>query len=1205
MSFGKDIFCHGIEPYNFRDTDETVATITANVGQSTAIGPKVAIRRNKPFPPLGEVVAIDMGAGKSSSNFNRNLSPTITCTHGGEPVIGTIDASIYRKNSNQDNSKYIIKTHRKNKMDNKNIDLLMKASKDGVDVVGLMGSLEANLKLVKDGVLSIDEAITACEDLRNTLGKKAGKEAKERIESGIEKVKEMAKEYESMKEAIKDINNDAPHQQDQLNCQDDAARTLAAGTHGAASHLTKTCVEGEDDDGEEMCVVRRLTPTETARLQGFPDDYTKIDGPETADAPQFKAHGNSWATPCANFMNTRIEMELRRLGHEGTIRYATCCSGVEAHSVSVRDLDWKSVFFSEIEPFPCRLLEKHYPDTPNLGDMTQIHYDEKAGAISNAHKDGEEYSLPSCFKEAPIRELPFKVGDLEVFSGGTPCQSVSVAGKREGMAENSGTRSSLAFHYQRIIDETRPVFTLWENVCFGADTLVTTDEGHKKISEVKVGDKVRSFDGKCHRVERVMETKGKETIKLSVMGAEEIEVTPNHPFYARKKLNNTGDTSKVEFSKPEWVAAGELTQDHYICYKVDDGQNVIDQEKAYSCGRDLAEHNFDARPFFEESIFDLSLDTKKEILRGYFNARWNLDEHNVMSFKTQSHEFALCIARLVRDVYHRGVEIKESRDSWDCSFANGDGFEEDGFVWCPVKKVSPGVKQTVYNLTVADTHTYEANDVVVHNCGVFSSNGGADFIWFVNRCAESGYSLAWRVLDAQYTMTEEFPRAVPQRRRRVWLVGYRGNDWRIPARIVFELDKKLTANPPDRVPGKGFKTLNKDFVADGNSTATAKPKEEEQSLFLVSLGTDDGSDELLKVSKMIDFSDMPDESDFSKVSMADIFSFVKKVGVPGYVGPVFRTDKKKSKKAKKDEPVFDLFNLDAAKPTEAVSTEADESENEEWVGAEKITPAIIENIGNAGIMANGRIATISCHEWTSGIQLSPKTQAAWDELVKNKEWLKANELLPEAYDETVCGLSDVLQEDPDEKYNLSWRASFGILKRAKTRGKELPAALGIALVSTIRENAGIVKWAALNGKDTKKNESDLSERENAMLCFNEYIAPVAKFEDVEAVQPKRKNDGESDIEEDVDEADVEVDEDGNPITKDDDFPFGDDCETTGKETSTEVDKPAMPDLANGVINVSGGETAATLLASGDAAVGTTQDANIIALKKEGRFQEDA
>lgn len=42
--------------------------------------------------------------------------------------------------------------------------------------------------------------------------------------------------------AIREINRDAPHQQDQLNWQNGAARTLASATHGAASHLTKTVI---------------------------------------------------------------------------------------------------------------------------------------------------------------------------------------------------------------------------------------------------------------------------------------------------------------------------------------------------------------------------------------------------------------------------------------------------------------------------------------------------------------------------------------------------------------------------------------------------------------------------------------------------------------------------------------------------------------------------------------------------------------------------------------------------------------------------------------------------------------------------------------------------------------------------------------------------------------------------------------------------
>ena len=182
-------------------------------------------------------------------------------------------------------------THKGNYMEKANqVEIIERAIGKGKDVVGIINLSEALLRIVEGGTLTMTETLEALCSLRGALEKK-GSEG-----------------YSSMEEAIKDINADSPHQQDQLSYQDGAARALAASTHGAASHLTKTVVEGEDESGEEMCVVRRLTPTETSRLQGFPDNYTKIDGVETSDAPQFKAHGNSWATPCANFVSTRIEM---------------------------------------------------------------------------------------------------------------------------------------------------------------------------------------------------------------------------------------------------------------------------------------------------------------------------------------------------------------------------------------------------------------------------------------------------------------------------------------------------------------------------------------------------------------------------------------------------------------------------------------------------------------------------------------------------------------------------------------------------------------------------------------------------------------------------------------------------------------------------------------------------------------------------------
>ena len=113
--------------------------------------------------------------------------------------------------------------------------------------------------------------------------------------------------------------------------------------------------------------------------------------------------------------------------------------------------------------------------------------------------------------------------------------------------------------------------------------------------------------------------------------------------------------------------------------------------------------------------------------------------------------------------------------------------------------------------------------------GVLSSGGGGDFAsllsllcgWEVpvpkggwGRCgavvnAPGCFGLAWRILDAQYTRVPGFPRAIPQRRRRVFLVGYRGGsfgdplDWTHPAAVLLDGEMRERDTPPRRAPAQG------------------------------------------------------------------------------------------------------------------------------------------------------------------------------------------------------------------------------------------------------------------------------------------------------------------------------------------------------------------------------------------------------------------
>jgi DNA (cytosine-5)-methyltransferase 1 len=98
--------------------------------------------------------------------------------------------------------------------------------------------------------------------------------------------------------------------------------------------------------------------------------------------------------------------------------------------VAWHPLGWTPVAFSEIEKFPSEVLKHHYPQVPNVGDMTKF----------------KEWNLDS---------------NVDVFVGGTPCQSFSVAGLRKGLDD---PRGNLMLTYLAIADKYRPKWLVWKNV---------------------------------------------------------------------------------------------------------------------------------------------------------------------------------------------------------------------------------------------------------------------------------------------------------------------------------------------------------------------------------------------------------------------------------------------------------------------------------------------------------------------------------------------------------------------------------------------------------------------------------------------------------------------------------------------------------------------------------------------------------------------
>ena len=110
--------------------------------------------------------------------------------------------------------------------------------------------------------------------------------------------------------------------------------------------------------------------------------------------------------------------------------------GIGGFCLAGQMADITPVWSSEIEPFPVRVTEKRFPDVLQLGDVYAIHGDQ--------------------------------IPPVDIITFGSPCQNLSIAGKRAGLG---GEQSSLFFEAVRIIKEMRrstngnyPKWAVWENV---------------------------------------------------------------------------------------------------------------------------------------------------------------------------------------------------------------------------------------------------------------------------------------------------------------------------------------------------------------------------------------------------------------------------------------------------------------------------------------------------------------------------------------------------------------------------------------------------------------------------------------------------------------------------------------------------------------------------------------------------------------------
>ena len=222
--------------------------------------------------------------------------------------------------------------------------------------------------------------------------------------------------------------------------------------------------------------IRNMTPLEYLRLMGVPEGYAKrlVDATGRKDGKRgplcdghiYRMAGNSIVCDVLmrifeNFLYepkdvSRTDLFDNRpftLPLNGRkMRVVTLCSGYDSQCIALemlkqrhKDFDYELVAWAEFDPDSTRPIEAQpaviahnilFPQWAerNVGDMTLTDWNK------------------------------LKIAYIDLLTYSTPCQSISMAGRREGMAKDSGTRSSLIWHTEKAIAELRPRVLLMENV---------------------------------------------------------------------------------------------------------------------------------------------------------------------------------------------------------------------------------------------------------------------------------------------------------------------------------------------------------------------------------------------------------------------------------------------------------------------------------------------------------------------------------------------------------------------------------------------------------------------------------------------------------------------------------------------------------------------------------------------------------------------
>lgn len=448
------------------------------------------------------------------------------------------------------------------------------------------------------------------------------------------------------------------------------------------------------------------------------------------------------------------------------MKYVSIFSGIEAATVAWQPLGWEPLAFSEIDPFPSTVLQHHYPDIPNLGDITKIDWNPYKGQADLVVGGSPCFPAGTLILTSehlkPIEEI--KVGDM-------------VLTHRNRWRRVTATGSKIA---DTIVLRGNGVSSLecTPNHPFYARTRVHRESGY----------------GYEYKQEWITATDMVGRQWLNMNAATEPLPVPALP-------------DGVSLTEPflrligTWLSLGQSSS--LPAFRFD----------SQSINRWVMKQFGGKEKHIPSWVYGLSENLRISLLEGYFQRMDSVryaQPCSGMQLLVGMKILAAGAGYRSSILYEENPSIHSTgtyRIKFNTSPIDSDDFDDDGY-WGRVNEKTVGRSNVlVYNLEVEDDHSYVAAGIAVHNCQSFSVAGkreglaGASglmfeyiravrelrprwFVWenvpgaFTSERGEAyrqllsemdalGYGLAWRVLDAQFF-------GVAQRRERVFLVGSLG-----------------------------------------------------------------------------------------------------------------------------------------------------------------------------------------------------------------------------------------------------------------------------------------------------------------------------------------------------------------------------------------------------------------------------------------------